>query len=553
MTKIIEEATRNGNDYKFPISMIDKLAEELAKQIISLAFLPQTRELVATLANGENIKATFAEATTSDTGLMSAVMVQKLEGIAKGAQVNSVTSVNNQTGAVNLGKADIGLDKVDNSADSEKSVYYATTSGAAAAADRAVSDANGNNIANTYLAKTGTASSASKLSTTQKINGVSYDGSEPVSYGGLCQTAAGTAAKTVSITNYTLTDYSTICVMFQNVNTAANPTLNVNSTGAKPIKLNNIATSKITTAAYQPVSLQYYSNAWHIIDPNANISADAPKLLGGFCSTAAATADKVVTINNFTLADYSTICVTFQNVNTAENPSLNVNGTGAKSIYLNGAATKRITQKSPQSVILQYYNGVWNIIDDTANSYFYSGTCSTAASGTTKTVNIPGFVPKDNVVVAVKFDESFSAKTLTTYLEVNGTRASIQMKNGDDSSGIVANSDDYNTFRSDRIYLFLYDSPFWKLLEMVRSADRLRIESISGNLNEFMTSQEEATFYLESGTNTPDDIGAGYLKFLSWATGVTTQILIDSNGSKIAIRSKSGSSNWTGWKKITLS
>jgi hypothetical protein len=49
----------------------------------------------------------------------------KLDGIAAGAEVNAVTSVAGQTGAVTLGRADVGLAAVDNTADSAKSVASA--------------------------------------------------------------------------------------------------------------------------------------------------------------------------------------------------------------------------------------------------------------------------------------------------------------------------------------------------------------------------------------------------------------------------------------------
>ena len=52
---------------------------------------------------------------------------------------------------------------------------------------------------------------------------------------GLCETAAGTAAKTVEMTGFSLEKGITIHVKFTNTNTVANPTLNVNSQGAKAI------------------------------------------------------------------------------------------------------------------------------------------------------------------------------------------------------------------------------------------------------------------------------------------------------------------------------
>ena len=54
---------------------------------------------------------------------------------------------------------------------------------------------------------------------------------------GVCDTAGATAAKTVSITNFVLTPGSEIHVLFQNAFTASSPTLSVNGSAAKPIKL----------------------------------------------------------------------------------------------------------------------------------------------------------------------------------------------------------------------------------------------------------------------------------------------------------------------------
>ncbi len=61
---------------------------------------------------------------------------------------------------------------------------------------------------------------------------------------GTSDTAAGTAAKTVTLASgqtFTLTSGAVAYVKFTNTNTAANPTLNINGTGAKPIYLNGAA------------------------------------------------------------------------------------------------------------------------------------------------------------------------------------------------------------------------------------------------------------------------------------------------------------------------
>ena len=52
---------------------------------------------------------------------------------------------------------------------------------------------------------------------------------------GTCTTAAGTTAKVVSCSDFTLFTNATVIVKFSNANTASAPTLNVNNTGAKTI------------------------------------------------------------------------------------------------------------------------------------------------------------------------------------------------------------------------------------------------------------------------------------------------------------------------------
>ena len=56
-------------------------------------------------------------------------------------------------------------------------------------------------------------------------------------YYGVCSTAADTAAKTVTIDNFSLVTGAMVIVKFTNANTnkTTAPTLNVNNTGAKPI------------------------------------------------------------------------------------------------------------------------------------------------------------------------------------------------------------------------------------------------------------------------------------------------------------------------------
>lgn len=80
--------------------------------------------------------ATLTAASATEAGVMTAADKVKLDGIAAGATVSTVTSVATKTGAVTLVKADVGLGNVDNTTDAGKPV-----STAQAAADTAIGSA----------------------------------------------------------------------------------------------------------------------------------------------------------------------------------------------------------------------------------------------------------------------------------------------------------------------------------------------------------------------------------------------------------------------------
>lgn len=81
---------------------------------------------------------------------------------------------------------------------------------------------------------------------------------------GECTTTGSTAAKTLTTTNFTLTVGCVAIVKFTYTNTAANPTLNVNGTGAKPIYFNGAAVSTNLIVANDILTLLYDGTAWHI-------------------------------------------------------------------------------------------------------------------------------------------------------------------------------------------------------------------------------------------------------------------------------------------------
>ena len=236
---------------------------------------------------------TYSVATTSSNGLMSSSDKTKLNGIATGATANVGTitgitmngSSKGTSGVVDLGTVitahqDIS-GKVNKSGDTmtgnltvqkasgDISVYSKnTTSGLAVDLRVGSSGSNHGVYSNGYYDGTnftsdpkwiiyrnssgnvivnGTATGNLTAHQTIKQDGIT---GATVNRFGTCSTAAATAAKTVSITSgtFSLEAGSLVAVKFSNANTAASPTLNVNSKGAKNIFVNG---AQITTSAAQ--------------------------------------------------------------------------------------------------------------------------------------------------------------------------------------------------------------------------------------------------------------------------------------------------------------
>lgn len=100
----------------------------------------------------------------------------------------------------------------------------------------------------------------------------------------------------------------------------------------------------------------------------------------GTCPTAAATAEKTVSLPGFSLFTGAAVAVMFLNGNTAADPTLNVNGTGAKAIYYRNTALTASTAGiiAKNGVYLFVYSGsCWQLIEDTG----FNNNCTTLWSG----------------------------------------------------------------------------------------------------------------------------------------------------------------------------
>ena len=104
-----------------------------------------------------------------------------------------------------------------------------------------------------------------KLATKRKIDGVEFDGTADIVHYGTCSTAAATAAKTVACSNWKLVTGAFITVLFTVTNTASNPTLNVNNTGAKRIQYRNATINPEYLAANRVYIFVYDGSAYELI------------------------------------------------------------------------------------------------------------------------------------------------------------------------------------------------------------------------------------------------------------------------------------------------
>lgn len=135
--------------------------------------------------------------------------------------------------------------------------------------------ARGDHVHPAQTSISGNAETATKLQTKRTIDGVEFDGSAAISHYGSCTTAASTAEKAVSVTSYKLATGSWVAVKFTTTNTASNPTLNVNSTGAKAIYYRGSAITAGYLAANRTYLFVYNGSQYELVgDLDTNTDND---------------------------------------------------------------------------------------------------------------------------------------------------------------------------------------------------------------------------------------------------------------------------------------
>lgn len=135
------------------------------------------------------------------------------------------------------------------------------------------------------------------------------------------------------------------------------------------VKING-TTKTIAATGGTAVDLGTYLTAHQTIKQDGVTGATVNRF--GQCTTAAATAAKTVSITagTFSLEQGAQVAVSFSNANTANSPSLNVAGTGAKNIFVNGEQVTSGTSKTLlKGTVLFVYDGVqFHLIGNYYNS-----------------------------------------------------------------------------------------------------------------------------------------------------------------------------------------
>ena len=373
----------------------------------------------------------------------------------------------------------------------------------------------------------GNAGSATKLATARTIDGVSFDGTSSINHYGLCGTGADTVAKVVSCTGFTLGTGAKITVKFSVTNTAANPTLNVNNTGAKAIYYRGEAIPTGYLAANRTYTFVYNGTQYELIgDINTDTdtkyntgTATTPGLTKLYTSTGTATdgsmtqkaitdalggkassshthtksqiTDMPTTLPNpqsmviklnggteegtnlftYTGSTAKSLNITPSSIGAATashgihvtygNSAPKANGTASagtansvsRSDHVHplqttvsgnaGSATKLATARSIDGVP---FDGTTNIT--------HFGSCSTAAGTAAKVVSCSGFALHAGSKITVKFTVTNTAANPT--LNVNNTGAkAIYYRGSVISTGYLA---------SGRVYTFVYDGTNYELI-----------------------------------------------------------------------------------------
>ena len=187
---------------------------------------------------------------------------------------------------------------------------------------------------------------------------------------GTSSTTASTSEKAVTCADFDYKAGSIIAVLFTTANTAATPTLNVNSKGAKSVLIGtaagNSGTNVLKWSANTILLFMYDGTNFIYLTAVAAASVNPPRGANtwyGVCSTSASTAAKIADIDNFVLTKGAVVVLQMTTANTnTGNITLNVNSTGVKDIVVGNAVTSSsnsLTWAANDVLVFAYDGNYW--------------------------------------------------------------------------------------------------------------------------------------------------------------------------------------------------
>ncbi|MDV3427477.1 MAG: hypothetical protein LIR50_10630 [Bacillota bacterium] len=205
-----------------------------------------------------------------------------------------------------------------------------------------------------------------------------------------------------------------------------------------------------------PIYIFYNGSFITIEKAEAEKAQDLATAVYGTCSTAAETAAKSVVCDNFILFNGARIQITFTYANTASVPTLNVNNTGAKSIYINKSVVSASNQLlwSAGSKMEFVYDGTGWILQNAPFSLY--GTCNTASATANKEVVCNEAIICKGSVISIKM--TYSNTAASAKLNVASTGVKNIKANGAD---LTVNSR-FN-WNAGATIAFTFDGQYWNM------------------------------------------------------------------------------------------
>lgn len=241
-----------------------------------------------------------------------------------------------------------------------------------------------------------------------------------------CTTAAGTVAKTVSLSSYALTTGGRVSIRFTNGITVANPTLNINSKGAKAIYFNGAALTDTTLIQAGDTVTFVYSSQYHIVAINGSVCAagsygiDENKTpsFGGSFNTPYITVDQIGRVVNI---ENKTVTIP----NTSAGTDLGLIKSGGIATITSGQITN-ISEADTLNSISLGTNG--ETVDlNTLYEYGKYKVYNLSSSGTY--TNLPSGVTSGSSRIAV-FTYPIASSSFGQELYVNNNKKYIRYSNG---------------------------------------------------------------------------------------------------------------------------